>query len=298
MKSKRMEFFSALYKGEEIFGLATDEKTINLKAAIKEIYDREIRNLSEFIEDYASFDIDVLLKRAEAIENFKSLELLAPISRPRRNPICVGKNYKEHVNEVKGLGPIIDIPKTPIYFSKLVDSTTGHGQDFIVDQDKADALDYEAELVIVIGKTCKNIKAKDARAHIFGFTCGNDFSQRRLQKLHDQWLMGKSLDGACAIGPSILKCDDFDYNNLNIRSYVNGQLRQENSTSNMIFPIEKLIENLSSILTLVPGDLIFTGTPAGVGAGFNPPKYLKNGDIVEVEIGNLGILKNRVVVRP
>lgn len=293
----RYEFFTGTYGVDVFFGVGVNEKVINLSASIKKLYGESIATLSDFIIYGEDYDLEKLITEGDIVEDLKNLKVLPPIPVPLRNPICVGKNYMGHLNEVKGIDKETNIPEVPIYFTKLTNRVTGHNEDLVVDKKFADELDYEGELVIVIGKEGKNIKRGDAHKYIFGLTCGNDFSQRRLQRDHRQWLMGKSLDGFTAMGPFIVRDSNLDYNNLNISTKVKGEYRQKSNTKDMIFGVDYLIENLSSMVTLKPGDIIFTGTPQGVGAGFNPNKFLKDGDVVDVEITGLGVLRNKVVVK-
>jgi 2-keto-4-pentenoate hydratase/2-oxohepta-3-ene-1,7-dioic acid hydratase in catechol pathway len=155
-------------------------------------------------------------------------------------------------------------------------------------------LDYEAELTIVIGKAGRGIKKADALKHVFGYTIVNDMTARDLQKLHRQWFLGKSLDGFCPMGPYIVTADELDAAKLDVKCWINGELRQNANTAQLIFDIPTLIETISAGIELRPGDLIATGTPAGVGIGFNPPKFLQSGDAIRIEIQNIGVLENTV----
>lgn len=293
----RYEFFTGKCGIDIFFGVAANDKVINLSNSIGKFYDENIETLSDFIRYSQYYNLEELVEHGNVVKDLKNLTVLPPIPVPFRNPICVGKNYVGHLNEVKGIDKETNIPEVPIYFTKLTNICTGHNEDLIVDKKFADELDYEGELVIVIGKEGKNIKREDAHKYIFGLSCGNDFSQRRLQRDHRQWLMGKSLDGFTAMGPFIVKDESIDYKNLKITTRVNGEYRQKSNTKDMIFGVDYLIENLSSMVTLEPGDIIFTGTPQGVGAGFTPNKFLKDGDVVDVEIAGIGVLRNKVVVR-
>lgn len=293
----RYEFFTGTYGAGVFFGVGVSDKVINLSTSIEKFYGESIATLSDFIIYGADYDLKKLIEEGDIVKDLKNLTVLPPIPMPFRNPICVGKNYMGHLNEVKGIDKETNIPEVPIYFTKLTNRVTGHNEDLVVNKKFADELDYEGELVIVIGKEGKNIKREDAHKYIFGLSCGNDFSQRRLQRDHRQWLMGKSLDGFTSMGPFIVKEESIDYKNLNISTRINGEYRQKSNTKDMIFDVEYLIENLSSMVTLKPGDIIFTGTPQGVGAGFTPNKFLKDGDVVDVEIAGIGVLRNKVVVR-
>lgn len=231
------------------------------------------------------------------------VSLDAPIPSPRRNIFCVGKNYYEHAHEfarsgfdsssAKGV-----VPNSPIIFSKVPESVVSSGSPIIIDPTVSTAVDYEAELAVIIGKGGRGIEAKHAFEHVWGYTIVNDVTARDLQARYSQWLIGKSQDTFCPMGPVAVTRDEIDIGNTFIRCYVNGELRQISNTGLLIFDIPTIIETLSAGITLQPGDVIATGTPAGVGIGFNPPKYLKGGDVVRVEIAGIGVLENTVVERP
>jgi len=222
--------------------------------------------------------------------------LVAPIPYPRRNIICLGKNYRDHVAEAAPLGgPASGIPTAPVYFSKMIDRVRGSTESVPIHRGVTDTLDYEAELAVIIGKAGHDIDPGSVREYVFGYTILNDITARDLQKKHDQWFKGKSLDGGCAMGPVIVTADEFVYPPaLGIRCTVNGELRQESVTSELIFGIMEIVSDFSKGLTLVPGDIISTGTPAGVGMGFRPFRWLKAGDVVECWIEGIGTLRNTV----
>jgi 2-keto-4-pentenoate hydratase/2-oxohepta-3-ene-1,7-dioic acid hydratase in catechol pathway len=227
------------------------------------------------------------------------LRLMAPLPKPRRNIFCVGKNYFEHAREFAGSGFDSsaksggDIPAFPIYFSKVPESVVG--PDAAVEMPAASsAIDYEAELAVIIGQGGKGISKADALKHVWGYTIINDVTARDWQGRHSQWLLGKSFDTFCPMGPWLVSADELDATNTRVRGYVNGELRQDASTTDLIFDIPTLIETLSAGITIYPGDVIATGTPVGVGIGFKPPKYLKSGDVLRVEIDGIGALSNPV----
>ena len=227
------------------------------------------------------------------------LQLTAPLPKPRRNIFCVGKNYFEHAREFAGSGFDSsaksggDIPAFPIYFSKVPESVVG--PDAAVEMPAASsAIDYEAELTVEIGKGGKGISKADALKHVWGYTIINDVTARDWQGRHSQWLLGKSFDTFCPMGPWLVSADELDGTHTRVRCYVNDELRQDASTTDLIFDIPTLIETLSAGITIYPGDLIATGTPVGVGIGFKPPKYLKSGDMLRVEIDGIGALSNPV----
>lgn len=231
----------------------------------------------------------------------KEIEILAPFPRPQRNVMCVGKNYFEHSKEFENSG--FDstsggqtVPDAPVIFTKATTSIIGSGKPIPASSDPSGSTDYEGELGVVIGQTGRNISKADAFNYIYGYTIINDVTARNLQQLHKQWFLGKSLDGFCPMGPLLVTADEIDdVTKLNLRTHVNKELRQDACVKDLIFDIPTIIATLSSLFTIVPGDIIATGTPAGVGIGFKPPKFLKPGDIVKIEIDQLGILENPVI---
>lgn len=228
------------------------------------------------------------------------VQIIAPLPKPRRNIFCVGKNYFAHAKEFAGSGFDSsaksggDIPADPIIFTKVPESVVGPGA-AIEMPTVSTAIDYEAELAVVIGRGGKGIAAKDAMAHVWGYTIVNDITARDWQSRHQQWHMGKSFDTFCPMGPWLVSADELDGTKTTVRCYVNGEERQNASTVDLIFDIPKLIETLSAGITLYPGDVIATGTPVGVGIGFKPPRYLQAGDVVRIEIDGIGSLENPVV---
>lgn len=230
------------------------------------------------------------------------VSLEAPIPVPRRNIFCVGKNYHDHAREFARSGFDTSaangaVPGNPILFSKVPESVISCGSAVIIDPNVSEAVDYEAELAVIIGKSGRGIAAKDAFEHVWGYTIINDVTARDLQARYSQWLIGKSQDTFCPMGPFAVTRDEIDIGNTAISCYVNGELRQRSNTGLLIFDIPTIIETLSAGITLQSGDVIATGTPAGVGVGFDPPKYLKGGDIVRIEIGGIGVLQNEIVER-
>jgi len=227
--------------------------------------------------------------------------VLAPIPRPRRNVMCVGKNYYEHAHEFTKSGfdssassASDAVPKAPIIFTKMPESVVGPGAPIGYPGNQCEQLDYEAELGVVIGKAGQGIKPENAMDHVFGFVVINDLTARDLQAVHKQWFLGKSFETSCPMGPWLVTADEVDSGNLQVQCWVNGELRQNSNTRDLIFDIPTLIATLSRGMTLLPGDVIATGTPVGVGIGFTPPKFLQSGDKVEVEITGLGRLSNTI----
>lgn len=207
--------------------------------------------------------------------------------------ICVGLNYRRHAEETNA-----PIPQYPILFNKFNNTLTGHGHDVPLPVKVSSKVDYEAELVIVIGKKAKYVSKEQALDHVFGYCCVNDLSARDLQMRTQQWLLGKSCDGFSPLGPYLVSADEVgDPNNLNIRCIVNGEVRQNSNTSDMIFHCDEIVSYISQHMTLEPGDIILTGTPEGVVLGLPEEKqvYLKDGDVVTIEIEKLGSLTNRMV---
>jgi 2-keto-4-pentenoate hydratase/2-oxohepta-3-ene-1,7-dioic acid hydratase in catechol pathway len=229
-----------------------------------------------------------------------SVRLMAPIPRPARNILCVGKNYRDHAQEVQsiasgGTAPADALPAAPIFFTKATTTVIGPGDPIPASSDPTRSVDYEGELAVVIGRGGRGIARADALRHVYGYTILNDVTSRRLQGRHQQWFLGKSLDGFCPLGPAIITADAVpDARRLRVVTRVNGEPRQDGAVAELIFDIPALIETLSQVMTLEPGDLIATGTPAGVGMGFKPPRYLQPGDRVAITIEPIGTLENPV----
>jgi 2-keto-4-pentenoate hydratase/2-oxohepta-3-ene-1,7-dioic acid hydratase in catechol pathway len=228
-----------------------------------------------------------------------SLTLLAPVPRPARNIFCVGKNYFEHAHEFAKSGfdssaAAGAVPKAPIIFSKVPESVIGPGETIRIDPAVSTAVDYEAELAVIIGRGGRGISHENALSHVWGYTLVNDVTARDLQGRHSQWLIGKSQDTFCPMGPYAVTADSLDLADTPITCHVNGEQRQASNTKLLIFDVPTLIATLSAGITLMPGDIIATGTPAGVGIGFNPPRYLAPGDRVRVAVPGIGVLENPV----
>jgi 2-keto-4-pentenoate hydratase/2-oxohepta-3-ene-1,7-dioic acid hydratase in catechol pathway len=227
-----------------------------------------------------------------------SVQLDAPLPAPRRNLWCVGRNYHAHAKELSASvfkDNDANPDAWPIVFTKVPECVVGPFDDVLVPAGVSVDIDYEAELAVVIGKGGKNISRADALGHVFGYTVVNDVTARDVQMRHQQWDMGKSFDTFCPMGPWIVTADELDGTKTRVRCWVNGELRQDGPTENMIFDIPTLIETVSRGITLYPGDVIATGTPAGVGMGMKPPRYLKAGDVVRIEIDRLGVIENTFV---
>lgn len=232
----------------------------------------------------------------EAI-SIDSIRLMAPIPHPSQDILCLGINYAAHAEESARFhrDAFIVNQEKAVYFSKRVHTASGCGDPIPLHKNLTDSVDYEAELAVVLGKDAKNVSASDAPDYIFGYTVINDVSARNLQTEHKQWYFGKSLDGFTPMGPCIVTADEISFPPvLDICSRINGELRQNSSTGLLIHSIDAIIEELSAGMTLKTGTIIATGTPAGAGMGFTPPRFLKKGDIVECEVENIGILRNVV----
>ncbi len=224
-----------------------------------------------------------------------AVTLEAPIPQPRRNLFCVGRNYRAHAKELSATVFKDNDKKEdgwPIVFTKVPESVIATQATVRLPHGISSQVDYEAELAVVIGKAGTNISASRAMDHVFGYTIVNDVTARDVQMRHQQWDMGKSFDTFCPMGPWLVTVDELDGSNTAVRCYVNGDLRQHGQTADLIFDIPTLIETCSRGITLYPGDIIATGTPAGVGMGMNPPTYLRSGDFIRIEIDGIGALEN------
>ncbi|MEH6721109.1 MAG: fumarylacetoacetate hydrolase family protein [Aurantimonas endophytica] len=229
-----------------------------------------------------------------------AVKLLPPVVSPRAAVFCVGKNYHAHAKEFFGSGfdssAKEEVPSQPVIFAKAGSCLVGQGDAVDASLDPTATVDYEGELAIVIGKTAHRVAKADAYDYVFGYTVCNDVTSRELQKRHNQWLIGKSLDTFGPLGPWIVTADELgDVRELELITTVNGEVRQKAKVADLIFDIPTLIETLTATMTLQPGDIIATGTPAGVGIGFKPPRYLQPGDRMEVSISGIGTLANPVV---
>jgi 2-keto-4-pentenoate hydratase/2-oxohepta-3-ene-1,7-dioic acid hydratase in catechol pathway len=224
----------------------------------------------------------------------EDVQLLAPFSRMRRNLWCVGRNYHEHAKELAGSVFRASQDKGwPIVFTKPPEGVVGPHADVMLPVGISDEIDYEAELAVVIGRGGRGITRADAMKHVFGYTIVNDVTARDVQMRHQQWDLGKSFDGFCPMGPWVATADELDGRATRVRCWVNGELRQDGHTADMIFDIPTLIETISRGITLHPGDIIATGTPAGVGMGMKPPRWLRRGDVVRIEVDGIGTFENR-----
>lgn len=228
-----------------------------------------------------------------------AVTVLAPMPVPLRDVFCVGKNYYAHAAEFYSSGfdssAKEEVPSAPVIFTKATTSVVGPGVDVLGSLDHTHSVDYEGELGVVIGKRAFQVSKAEAMDHVFGYVIVNDVTSRELQRTHNQWVIGKGIDTFCPMGPHIATADELgDVTRAELTTHINGELRQKALVSDLIFDIPTLIETMTRTMTLLPGDVIATGTPVGVGIGFKPPKYLQPGDLMEVSITGLGRLENRI----
>ena len=273
------------------------------------IVDDQRQTLTPFdlTETEASAGLLAIIGRAKLPQilnpmSLREATLEAPIPLPRRNIFCVGKNYHDHAKEFASSGFDSSaaqgtVPLHPIIFSKVPECVVAHRAPVYFNHKVSSAIDYEAELAVIIGTGGKNISKQDALDHVWGYTIINDVTARDLQGKHSQWLIGKSQDTFGPMGPWAVTRDEIDLSKTQVRCWINNELRQDQSTAALIFDVPTLIATLSEGITLLPGDIIATGTPAGVGIGFKPPKYLVSGDVMKVEISGIGILENQLLER-
>ena len=289
------------------------KKNNEIRAGL-EILNKGIIDINRLDENLPA-DLNIIIKNYSMIKDqiqniYKSqnihysmneVDLLSPIPVPVRDIICVGKNYAEHAKEVQKssfstLKGKVQVPEEPIIFNKATTSVIGPNDKIELVNDRTNTTDYEGELGVIIGKRTKNIKYSNATDVIFGYTIINDVTARKLQNNHKQWFIGKSPDTYCPIGPCIVTKDEIKIiEDIKIQTFINGEIRQTGIVKDMIFNIPTIIETLAKSMTLVEGDIIATGTPSGVGIGFDPPKFLKYGDKVKISIDPIGILENDVI---
>ncbi len=264
------------------------------------------KNVVAVEKDGTFFEIENVQSMNELIKSgakirqgseIKNPEIIAPIPVPEQDVICLGINYMDHAEESARFKKEAFERKREYaaYFSKRVNEMNAPTGVIPMHENIVDSLDYEVELAFIIGKDAKNVSIEDAFDYVFGYTIINDVSARNVQTNHHQWYFGKSLDGFTPMGPCIVTADEFENPpKLNIKSYVNGELRQNSNTELLVFGIDHIIHELSQGMTLKAGTVISTGTPAGVGMGFNPPKFLKKGDVVRCEIEGIGFIENEI----
>ncbi|WP_410014777.1 fumarylacetoacetate hydrolase family protein [Sodalis sp. C49] len=294
-----MKLVTYLLSGEKKIGV------INTAGKVVDVTDIVATNdMNVLIDSYATF-ADRLQRYSERPDEDglaqEDVRLLAPIPCTRRNIFCVGKNYSAHAQEFANSGfdssaAAGNVPAHPIIFSKPSTSVSGPGDEVDSTLDPFHTLDYEAELAVVLGKKGRVTQSDDPMSYVFGYTLVNDLTSRHLQKQHSQWLLGKGIDGFCPMGPVLVTADEFgEPGSQTIACTVNGEKRQEAAIADLIFDVATLIKTIGQNITLLPGDIIATGTPAGVGIGFTPPRYLKKGDKVTVAMKEIGELTNTII---
>lgn len=297
-----MKLLRYKYGDEASYGVLLEDEVICLPKLAKNLHKRPPSTLEGFIArgvEFASKMEEIIKVTPQdvlkaCLRPLSAVTILAPITRPPKI-ICLGLNYLDHIEEsITEHGA--KIPDEPIIFLKPSTAIIGPGES-IIKPNFVKNLDYEAELAIIMGRRAKNVSVSEAENYIFGYTILNDVSARDIQFKDIQWTRGKSFDTFAPIGPFIVTRNQLrDVSNLRIRTWVNGELRQNSTTAKMVFSVGEIVHHLSRVMTLEPCDIIATGTPAGVGCALKPaPKYLKNGDIVRIEIENIGVLENRVV---
>jgi len=270
-------------------GLSNDSAAKDWPADMLQLIDRGPSFWADLIEWLPSL--------TDCVVPSTSVDYLAPIIRPRKNIICLGLNYKDHAEEAfKASGKSVKEQQHPVVFTKSVTSVNGPFGNIELDDRITSELDWEVELGVVIGVGGKHIAEENAYEHVFGYTVLNDVSARDVQFRHRQYFLGKSLDGACPMGPVIVAQQSLpDVHDLTISCSVNGETKQSNNTSNQTFNIAQTISILSGIMTLEPGDIIATGTPSGVGYARKPPEFLQVGDLLKSEIEKIGAIENKIV---
>jgi len=278
--------------GERRLGVIEDDKVLDLsKTGLPD-------DTIDVIAQWDRAKIDHALTEAPRIP-LAEVRLLAPLV-PRKNIIAVGRNYRDHAREFSESGFDASekqmIPDHPVIFTKAPTSVIGPDEPIVLANDPTGTTDYEGEMAVVIGRHARNVTKEEALDHVFGWTIVNDVTARDLQKRHVQWFVGKSPDTFCPMGPSITTVDELpDITVSWMKTTVNGELRQEAPISDLIFDVPTLVATLSEVMTLEPGDVIATGTGLGVGIGFDPPRYLAPGDVVEISIDGIGALRNPVI---
>ncbi len=294
-----MKLLTYKYNGCETLGVLTaDEKSVIPVSA----WGLRYPTMLSFLREATDAEKELLKNetgdsRDAARLPISEIEFMAPIPVPEQDVICLGINYMAHAEESARYSKRDFGGERPyaVYFAKRVNEGVGHEQPIQGHFDLDLRIDYEVELAVIIDNDCKDVSEEDAYKYIFGYTILNDVSARQLQSRHNQWYFGKSLDGFTPMGPWIVTKDEFAFPPaLNIQSRINGELRQNSNTSDLIFGIPHIIAELSKGMTLKAGTIIATGTPAGAGMGFDPPKFLQKGDIVECTIEGIGTLRNPV----
>ncbi|MEI4803562.1 fumarylacetoacetate hydrolase family protein [Bacillus sp. FJAT-51639] len=305
-----MKLVTFTHNGESRIAALENRKLIDLHAAFKAKLTSEGKlRAAQIAEAYIPKDMNGFLQGgtesmnlvkdaiAYALTNKSEAKLIfeedevkieAPVPSPGKI-ICVGHNYREHILEMKR-----ELPPYPVIFAKFANTVVGP-QDNIPFYPISEQLDYEAEFAFVIGKRARNVSKADALEYVAGYTIANDVTYRDIQRRTIQWLQGKTVEGSAPMGPWLITSDELtDPSGLDIVLTVNGEKRQQSNTANLVFSVQYLVAFLSDLMTLEPGDVILTGTPGGVGVARNPQAFLKDGDIVRIEVDQVGVLENRV----
>lgn len=297
------------HNGKSRIGSQEGNKIVDLHAAyVKKLeHEGDVRiehkantfvpeNMIEFLEGgeeslacaKAAADFALTNEETQLVFNVEDVKIEAPVQNPKKI-ICVGHNYSEHILEMGR-----ELPTHPVVFAKFANAVIGP-EDDIPFYPISEQLDYEAEFTFVVGKRAKNVKEEDALDYVAGYTICNDVTYRDIQRRTLEWLQGKSVDGSAPMGPWLMTSDELtDPSGLDITLYVNGEKRQQSNTRNLVFTVQKLVAFLSNLMTLEPGDVIMTGTPGGVGVAMDPPNFLKDGDVVRIEVDKVGVLENKV----
>ncbi|MEJ9280897.1 MULTISPECIES: fumarylacetoacetate hydrolase family protein [Ureibacillus] len=290
--NNQVKFGPKVKKEEAVWDVLAIQETLQVLPSFPQTIIEGIALGYDFVEKIRRL-VEVAEKSGE-VEKFKlpfsKIEWLSPIPRTPKNIICVAKNYDEHAKEMG----VEAAPSDLVIFTKSPTTIAADHEVLPVHEGKTDSLDYEGELAVVIGKFGKDIPEKLAYDYIFGYTIANDITARDIQQRHQQYFLGKSLDATCPMGPYIVTKDEIpNPQNLTIVTKVNGEVRQNGNTGDMMFPVDRLVSIISHHVPLEPGDVILTGTPAGVGKGMNPPQFIKAGDEVKISIEGIGTLTNR-----
>lgn len=287
-----MKLIRFLADAKERLGVLSDRRACSLEE-FPFAEGADMNRLIDGFDDARLREIETALPKCPSwpLENVR---LLSPIARPVHDILCVGVNYRAHFEECAGTMEMAE-PPGAVYFSKRANRILGPGETIESHASLDPCLDYEVELAVIIGREGRDIPPEQVKEYIFGYSVFNDVSARTLQKHHVQWFRGKSLDTFCALGPVIVHRDELAFPpEVEVSSRVNGETRQSSNTRMFIRNVAELVSELSKGCTLAPGDIIATGTPSGVGMGFDPPRYMKPGDVVECEIQGIGILRNPI----
>lgn len=304
-----MRLVTFTHKEKTRIGALEGEKVIDLHASFLKLLEskNEVRanqiaeayipaDMVGFLEggnkslEYAKEAVEYALhnEHEELVFSADTVKMEAPVQQPKKI-ICVGHNYREHILEMGR-----ELPSNPVVFAKFANTIIGP-EDNIPHYPISDQLDYEAEFTFVVGKRAKNVSEDDALDYVAGYTICNDVTYRDIQRRTLQWLQGKSVDGSAPMGPWLVTSDELTNPlGLDITLYVNGEQRQHSNTENLVFSVQKLVEFLSNLMTLEPGDVVMTGTPGGVGVAMDPQGFIQHGDVVRIEVDKIGVLENKV----